>query len=493
MRLHRRREKDANGGVILAARFTKSDSPPMLPAFGWALGMRWFAQLGLPCLAAIIAGCDAHYPANAPTESQDLTKGYRLERVKADPDNPGDVLVIATFSGGGTRAAALAYGTLEALRDITLNIGGRPRRLLDEVDIINAVSGGSIVAAYYAVHRDRIFSDFESKFLYRDVEGELRNAVVANLPRLSQAQFSRSDVLAEYFDRELFDGATYADLAQGSMRPFVVINASVLSTGARFPFTQGQFDLLCSDLGSVSVGRAVAASAALPPYFSTITLDNYAGTCGSVSLPGVVAGIDAVGGRGREVHIQDALTYLDRRRRPHVHLVDGGLIDNLGLRVAVDFAVEQGGFVELVDALGYRDLTHVVFISVNAETDPNYAIDRSPDTPSFWQALNALKLPGRAHSLELAEQLRSSFELWRDELRGRRPTPTKADVDSEARFYFIDISLRAIVDESERNTFNSIPTALTLDHQTVDRLRAVARKLLLDSPDFKQLVKDLGG
>ena len=191
--------------------------------------------------------------------------------------------------------------------------------------------------------------------------------------------------------------------------------------------------------------------------------------------------------------MEDALTYLDRTRRPHVHLVDGGLIDNLGLRVAVDFAVEQGGFVELLDALGYRDLTHVVFISVNAETDPNYAIDQSPDTPNFLQALNALKLPGRAHSLELAEQLRSSFELWRDELRGRRPIPSRAEVESAPRFYFIDVSLRSIGDESERNKFNTIPTALTLDHQTVDRLRAIARKLLLDSPDFKQLVRDLGG
>ena len=458
-----------------------------------ALCTRSLFHFGLLCAVVIVAGCDAHYAVNAPARSQDLTKGYRLERVKADPDNPGDVLVIVTFSGGGTRAAALAYGTLEALRDVTLKIGGRPRRLLDEIDIINAVSGGSIVAAYYALHRDRIFDDFERRFLYRDVEGELRKALVTNLPRLSGAQFSRSDVLAEYFDRELFDGATYADLVRGSMRPFVVLNASVLSTGARFPFTQGQFDLLCSDLGSVSLGRAVAASAALPPYFSTITLDNYAGTCGTVELPGVVAGIDAVGGRGRAVHIEDTLGYLDRARRPHVHLVDGGLIDNLGLRVAIDFAVEQGGFVELADALGYRDLTHVVFISVNAETDPNYAVDQSADTPNFWQALNALKLPGRAHSLDLAEHLRASFDLWRDELRGRRPIPHRPDIDPAAQFYFIDISLRSIADENERNTFNSIPTALTLDHQTVDRLRAIARKLLLNSPDFKQLVKDLDG
>jgi NTE family protein len=53
------------------------------------------------------------------------------------------VLVILTLSGGGTRAAALAYGTMEALRDVKLRIGGRSRRLLDEVDVINAVSAAA--------------------------------------------------------------------------------------------------------------------------------------------------------------------------------------------------------------------------------------------------------------------------------------------------------------------------------------------------------------
>ena len=51
---------------------------------------------------------------------------------------------------------------------------------------------------------------------------------------------------------------------------------------------------------------------------------------------------------------------------------------------------------------------------------------------------------------------------------------------------------RRIADESERNSFQNIPTALTLDAATVDRLRAVARKLLLESPDFKKLAADLG-
>ena len=461
----------------------------MLSELGGMLRTRWLT-LVLLCVTALI-GCDAHPPVNAPIASQDLTTGYRLQRVKADPHNPGDVLVILTLSGGGTRAAALAYGTMEALRDVKLRMGGRSRRLLDEVDVINAVSGGSIVAAYYAVHREGLFRDFEARFLKRDVERQLRAEILANLPRLAQSQFSRGEVLAEYFDRELFQGATYADLARGDMRPFVVINAAALATGARFPFTQAQFDLLCSDLGSISLGRAVAASAALPPFFSAITLESYAGTCGPVSLPGIASNSDR-SARTRIARLEEARTYIDRSRRPHIHLVDGGLIDNLGLRVAGDFAVEQGGFFELVEAIGYRDVTHVVIISVNAETDPNYAIDQSADTPNFFQTLNALKLPGRAHSFDVAEQLRSSFEVWRDEVRKRRPLPPSGASESGPHFYFIDVSLQAIADENERNGFQGIPTALTLDAATVDRLRAVAHKLLLESADFKKLVLDLG-
>src|SRR6185369_17902804 len=199
----------------------------MLSGLRGMLRTQWLT-LVLFCAIALI-GCDGHHPINAPIASHDLTKGYRLQRIKADPDNPGDVLVILTLSGGGTRAAALAYGTMEALRDVKLRIGGRTRRLLDEVDIINAVSGGSIVAAYYAVHRERLFRDFESRFLKRDVERQLRAEILANLPRLAQPQFSRGEVLAEYFDRVLYDGATYDDLARGNMRPYVVINAAAMA------------------------------------------------------------------------------------------------------------------------------------------------------------------------------------------------------------------------------------------------------------------------
>jgi NTE family protein len=442
----------------------------------------------------LLAGCGSstHYPVNAPLGQQDAKDGYHLQRVARDPTNPGDVLVVLSFSGGGMRAAALAYGTLEALRDTSVPIGGTRRRLLDEVDIINAVSGGSIVAAYYALYHDGIFRDFSERFLRRDVERDLQLRVAANVPRLASSHFGRTDLLAEYFDDRLFQGKTFGDLARGDFRPFVVINASDLSTGARFPFTQTQFDLLCSNLGHVPVARAVAASAALPPYFTAITLHNYAGSCDATAAPGIaMAARGPAETYGQHARVREARSYRDVAKRPYIHLVDGGLIDNLGVRASIDFAVENGGFLELIDALGYHDLTHAVFISVNAQRGPDLSIDQSDEVPSFRRVMRAFELPVNAQSLHISEQLRASFERWQEEIGRLRSSAADERVAHKPRFYFIDISLQAIPDEQERDYFKQIATSLTLDAPTVDRLRAVARKLLLESPDFKQLMTDL--
>jgi len=455
--------------------------------------LRRVAHGALALGAALLGGCgSAHYPVNAPLGQQDAKEGYRLQRVADDPTNPHDVLVVLSFSGGGMRAAAMAYGTLEALRDVMVPIGGTRRRLLDEVDIINAVSGGSIVAAYYAAYHDDIFRDFRDRFLRRDVERDLQLKLATNATRLASSHFGRTDLLAEYLDDRLFQGKTFADLAHGAFRPFVVINASDLSTGARFPFTQAQFDLLCSDLGHVPVARAVAASAALPPYFTAITLHNYAGSCTALPPPGLAAAARATADKqGEHARVRETRSYRDVARRPYIHLVDGGLIDNLGVRASIDFAVENGGFADLIDALGYRDLTHAVFISVNAQRAPDLSIDQSDEVPSFRRVMRAFELPVNAQSLHVSQELHASFDRWRDEI-ARRRSPTGDQVERKPKFYFIDVSLQAIPDEQERDYFKQIPTSLTLDAPTVDRLRAVARKLLLGSPDFKQLLADLG-
>ncbi|MGA3117366.1 MAG: patatin-like phospholipase family protein [Syntrophobacteraceae bacterium] len=128
----------------------------------------WVRVQLLPWICGIVflivtSGC-AHYPINQPLKQVDPQVGYRGKNL-INPEQDNQLLLMLTFSGGGTRAAAFSYGVLETLRDTTVSIRGRQRRLLDEVDWISGVSGGSFTAAYYGLFRDRIFEDFESKFL----------------------------------------------------------------------------------------------------------------------------------------------------------------------------------------------------------------------------------------------------------------------------------------------------------------------------------------
>ena len=85
----------------------------------------------------------------------------------------GDTVIYLAFSGGGTRAAAFAYGVMEELSATQIAIGGERRSLLEEVDTISGVSGGSFPAAYYGLYGDRIFQEFEPRFLKKNVQRAL--------------------------------------------------------------------------------------------------------------------------------------------------------------------------------------------------------------------------------------------------------------------------------------------------------------------------------
>ena len=175
-----------------------------------------FRILG-PALALVVllAGC-ATRPVNPPIERVAPDHGYRYQARQAADRDPATLVVVA-FSGGGTRAAAFAYGVLEALRDTRFaDATGRERRLLDHVDIVTGVSGGSFTALAYGLYGERLFDEFVPRFLARDVQGELlrRFASPWRWPALAAAGYGRSEIAAELYDEWLFGGATFADLAR---------------------------------------------------------------------------------------------------------------------------------------------------------------------------------------------------------------------------------------------------------------------------------------
>ncbi len=207
-----------------------------------------------------LAGC-ASYHRN--TEITDFQKdaGYRFANTPAH-ENSDSLFLVLTFSGGGTRAAALSYGVLEYLRDTQITWEGKRMRLLDEVDVISSVSEGSFTAAYYGLFGDSIFgdrkkgttSDFENNFLYKHIEAALAGEVLkpSNWFRLLSPTYNRVDMAGEYYDKHIYKEATFQHLYDRKKRPFILINATDMSLGARFEFTQ---DRLTSSAGPAHISR----------------------------------------------------------------------------------------------------------------------------------------------------------------------------------------------------------------------------------------------
>ena len=191
-----------------------------------------------------------------------LTAPVLAPGVEANSDK---LFVVVTFSGGGKRAAAFSYGVLEALRSVNvITPDGEQHRLLDEIDIISAVSGSAFTAAYYSLHGHETFGSFVPQFLNHDTEKDLWNKVLkpSSWGRLADDLVSRSDLEVEYFDRQLFNGATVHDVMTRS--PRVIISATDLVRAKPFAFTREQLNSVCVDPKSVPVARAVFASAATP-------------------------------------------------------------------------------------------------------------------------------------------------------------------------------------------------------------------------------------
>lgn len=440
-------------------------------------------------LAALVfgAGC-AHYPVNDRLAQHDPAAGYRMENLP-DAANSGSLLIVLTFSGGGTRAAALAYGVLDQLAQLEVEWEGRYKRLLDEVDLISAVSGGSYTAAYYALHRDRLFMDFEPDFLKRDVQGDITRKLLApaNVVRASAPMFGRIDLVAEYLDDNLFHGATYGDLLRSGLRPFVLINASDMSLGTRFEFTQDQFDSICSNLSSYPIARAVAASSAVPIAFSPLTLRNHAGRCDYEEPGWVRAALANRAASARRYHKASELrSYLDAARRPYIHLLDGGISDNTGMRGLLDRMLSETSPKDFARSLGAGELQKVVLITVSAETRPDMSLDRIESVPTLLQVVRNVKdIPINHNSFETAELFRARFENL---ARAQGPDNDGPAVD----FYLVEVALEGISDEAERERFMSIPTSLSLPDESVDRVKAMAARLLMDSAEFGRLLHDLG-
>jgi predicted acylesterase/phospholipase RssA len=217
---------------------------------------------------------------------------------------PDGCFVALALSGGGSRSANFSAACMFQLQRVGV---------LRHVDYLSTVSGGSLTGAYYCLYGDgpggwnpgnvqrKLTHSFASDLI-------VQTLLPWNLPALWFSNWDRSDILAGSFTNVLFNrkgkALTFGDLR--SDRPRLLINATDLQSGRRFVFSNETFDELNSDLSRYPISNAVAASAAVPVLMHHVTL-------------------------------RDFSTNFKQYR----HLIDGGVVDNLGVQTLVETYTAQ--------------------------------------------------------------------------------------------------------------------------------------------------------
>jgi NTE family protein len=461
--------------------------------------------LSLTSILLLLTGC-ATRPVNPPIKQANPEYGYRYETREPQTDDRENLLILA-FSGGGMRAAAFSYGVLEFLnRTEVVGPKGNKIKLIDEVDIITGVSGGSFTALAYGLYGEQLFNQYEKRFLKRDVQGELiaRFLNPVNWGDLWSNGWGRSEMAAALYDDILFNDATFGDLERGK-GPMILASATDISTGSRFIFSQRIFDGICSDLNEVKLSRAAAASSAVPVVLSPITFNNYGGTCNR-QIPDWTKPFENITAPNRPAarairSLKNDAAIEDSADRPYLHLVDGGVSDNIAMRSVLES-------LEMLQALAgsgvKTPLDHarriIVFV-VNSVSTPSTNWDKSATPPGTLDVLlKAAGTPIDHYSFEAVEQLKDMAAQW-ESLKlirnsaamktNKNPAVAAAVQGPDAQIYVVDVSFPVLKDKAERDYLNQQPTSFVLPDEAVDRLRAAAGQIIIESPDFQRLIKDV--
>jgi NTE family protein len=369
----------------------------------------------------------------------------------------------------------------------------------DRVIFISGVSGGSVAAAYFGLKGRAGLADFRERFLLKNAEADLDTAVnIANLARGFEGGVNDSSRLPGWLDRNLYAGATLADLYQPG-KPIVWLNASDLYNRTPFLFAPVTFQALCSDPRKYPISQAVAASAAVPVAFVPIVLASFPDAC-SVPLP---AWVDrALESRSAGAQVRAFAQALKRYRDPgqirFVKLADGGITDNFGLSGLV-IARETAGqpYAPLTRDRAVQ-LRHVVFIVVNSGLGPKGAWARTVQGPSGQDMIGALTDTAIDSAVRSGfDAFRLSVKDWEAATRKWRCSLSRAEAVklgakgdwrcSNISFEVVEIGFGQL-DPARSARLDRVPTRFNLPEEEVDLVAQAGTDALLAHPTVRAVL-----
>src|SRR5262249_14268927 len=188
---------------------------------------------------------------------------------------------------------------------------------------------------------------------------------------------------------------------------------------------------------------------------------------------------------------REYLSYLDVKKRGYIHLLDGGLSDNMALRALLEGVTVGGGIEKVMQYWGVKNVKKFVILAVGAETSPDVMDFGGDQIPTLAKAMNSLvDVPINRYSSDSVTLMRLAVKLLREEL-SKRPRPADSRFAEDAEIYFINASLSEIEDPVERESLMRIPTTLYLTDEQIDRLLLAASRLMRNDPEFQRLMQDI--
>jgi NTE family protein len=413
-------------------------------------------------------------------------------------DNYSDDIVALSFSGGGMRAAAFSYGVLQGFDETPVRGRDGPVPLLDRLNFLSGVSGGSVLAAYYGLRHRAALADFKQRFLSTNAEEGLQTDLsLGNIARGLQGGGNDSTAFPPWLDAHLYNHATLKDLLSQT-RPRVWLNASDIYNRTAFIFAPVTFNALCSDLTNYPVSLAVAASAAVPVVFAPVVIQNYPNGC-PIPLPGWVA---------RAHTDPDASpllkSYADALERYHsgeikyVKLLDGGLVDNYGL---AGFTIARLASTTPFGPLAPEEavkLRRFMFLVVDAGRAPSGKWAQTVSGPAGVDLITASSDTATGSgAIGSYSAFDDTMDDWQDDLVRWRCRLSEADRRrygappgwncKDVKFFIGRIGFEEL--GADRATaLNAVETRLKLPPEQVDLLIAAGRDALKNNDVFRQFL-----
>jgi predicted acylesterase/phospholipase RssA len=305
------------------------------------------------------------------------------------------------------------------------------------------------------------------------------------------------ELLADWLDREVFTGGRMRDLPN---RPRIVINAADLYTGAPFAFTAPYFQAICSDLASVRIADAVAASMAVPIAFRPIVVRSYAENC-PAPLPTWVG--QAVADRSAPILLRETARAFQLYRNParmkFVHLADGGVTDNFGVSSLITLRRASQTSYGPFSARDSVRVKRMTFLIINAEMSAagDWALrQEGPDGPQMIEA--ALSVAVNAPKRAAADAFASTLSDWERDLIEYRCSLTKEEAqslgagpgwDCKNVDFRLDVITFADLPAAQFQKLGAAPTQVSLPKELIDDLIAGGRQAIATNEAVKALTR----